>query len=99
MHQPIVAHCQTCQTYPIIEQQTMLCARCWILRFDARRPAPEDAIAACEAYLTRAEQQFAHATTLNDQRDARLWIDNATRNLSKWRAFSARQKAQRDAGG
>lgn len=87
-------HCSNCHTRPIIEYPSMLCARCWVARHDAARPLPEDAITGCEAYLARCEAQLASAVTVNEHRDARLWIDNATRNLTKWKAFSARQVAR-----
>ena len=94
MLNPILPQCQDCHTGIVIEQQSQLCPRCWVLRFDAARPAPDAAIAACIAYRERAVQQFADATTLNDQRDARIWIDNADRNIAKWTAKLEREAAR-----
>lgn len=69
----------------------LLCAQCWIARFDAERPAPEDAIASCEAYLNRAQELAAGATTLAEHIAGRQWIANATRNLARWRARRERE--------
>lgn len=94
MHNIIITHCSNCHVHPIIEYPSGLCPRCWVAEHDAQKPQPEDAIAGCEAYLARCEQQLTTAVTLNEHLEARLWIDNATRNLSKWKAFSARQVAR-----
>lgn len=94
MYTPTITHCTSCNTHPIIEYPSQLCARCWVARHDAERPLPEDAISGCEAYLARCEAQLRNAVTVNEHLEARLWIDNATRNLVKWKAFSARQVAR-----
>jgi len=68
----------------------LLCARCWVVRYDALRPMPEDAITACEAYLARAQGQLSEARTLAEHIDARAWVANAARNLARWRAMGER---------
>lgn len=53
-------------------------------------PDPIDAIAACLGYRARAEQLLRQAQTETERMEAELWIDNADRNLHKWRAVAER---------
>lgn len=51
---------------------------------------PHEAIAAYEGCLRRAEQLLAQAQTPEDRAWATFCIDNADRNLTKWRAAAER---------
>jgi hypothetical protein len=56
-------------------------------------PNPDEAIRAFEGCRHRAEVMLAEAKTSADRMDAQFWIDNADRNIDKWRA--QQQRGQR----
>lgn len=53
-------------------------------------PDPHEAIADLLGYRDRAEQLLRQAQTPAERMEAELWIDNADRNLHKWRAVAER---------
>ena len=60
-------------------------------RILAHQPtAPRDAIRAFEQQRHRAERMLAEAQTAADRMDAQFWIDNADRNIDRWRAIAER---------
>lgn len=53
-------------------------------------PAPNEAVTAQEQYLRKSEALLAQAQTAEERAWAMFCIDNADRNLTKWRAVAER---------
>lgn len=57
-------------------------------------PDPASAVIACEHYLIRCHDLMTHARTADERAFAQFFIDNAERQLLRWRAALERQGAQ-----
>lgn len=49
-------------------------------------PDPAKAVAACEQYVDRCKALMDYARTADERAFAQFWIDNAERQLARWRA-------------
>ena len=57
-------------------------------------PDPAQAVETCRQYLARCVRLLESAQTPVEQLEARLWIDNADRQLARWQAAADRQGVQ-----
>ena len=64
------------------------------LHFTPQPPDPVQAVESCRQYLTRCVRLLESAQTPVEQLEARLWIDNAERQLTRWQAALERQGVQ-----
>ena len=59
----------------------------------ARQPTdPAHAVLVCEQYLARCHALMQYARTPDEHAFAQFWIDNAERQLVRWRAALERQR-------
>lgn len=62
----------------------------------ARQPTdPAHAVVVCEQYLERCQALMPFARTTEQHDFAQFWIDNAERQLMRWRAARDRQAVLR----
>lgn len=59
--------------------------------FTPQPPDPVQAVQTCEYYLARCRELMTHARTPDQRHFAQFWIDNAERQLARWRAAADRQ--------
>ena len=59
-------------------------------------PDPAHAVIVCEQYVERCQALMQYARTASERAFAQFWIDNAERQLTRWRAALERQRGQHD---
>lgn len=55
-------------------------------------PDPVSAVVACEQYVARCHELMTHAHNAEERAFAQFFIDNAERQLLRWRAALERQR-------
>lgn len=58
-------------------------------------PDPAHAVLTCRQYLARCQKLLSAAQTAQERMSAEMWVMNAERQLTRWKAALDRQVVQR----